>query len=394
MKIGDEWGAVNAGLIREHFRQFLAECDKKGITNDVLLRRTSRADQIVGRIAPHWREESDAIALQAGIDPELYNAYLLGKYRGVAFQECTSYAAVGEATGDGRTLFHKNRDNVERPQAGYIKKTRVPGRSIFGFVATGDVSDTGVMMMVNERGLAGSADVGASDPDWFGMGLTNPYGLRHIAETASTCREALEIVEWMTRDRLYAGGPVHTNWLFADATGMALRVVNANESIVSRESTQSGILLNVEREGLRPLLQENSGRIDARLMMRAARLPSVSMASTLCGLTAEVDWERPDRRTCAWIALGRPSDSPFVGVSMAAEETPQEMLDGMLFCLGRARGARPEQFRRIEEDGMAAIREWKESGAESAGRANELFVEWAAAARHALTAIPSGRSPY
>ena len=62
------------------------------------------------------------------------------------------------------------------------------------------------MMMVNEAGLAGSADMGAPEPQPRGRGLMNPWGLRHIAERASTCAEALEIVcEWNDRG-WYAGG--------------------------------------------------------------------------------------------------------------------------------------------------------------------------------------------
>ena len=388
LAIGDLWGAINAAVIRTDFESFLDDWRKKDLSTDDLLRLAARGNQIIERMAPYWREESDAIAKQADLDPELYSSYLVGKYRGILSEECTSYAAVGEATSDGHTLFHKNRDNIDRRQAGYIKKTKVPREQIFAFIATSDVSDTGVMMMVNERGLAGSADTGAEDADWFGQGLMNPYGLRYIAEHAETCEQALDIVMWMTRDKLYAGGARQTNWLFADASGMALRIVNSNETIVDHRFVRSGILLNVERDGLRTLLERNAGKIDGALMRKAARLPSVSVQSTICALTAEIDREQPAKDTCAWIALGRPSAAPFVPALMAATETPQEMMDGMLYHLAHTRRGTPRRFASIERDSARAVGKLAHDTGRTADRANELFIAHAAAARRVLDTAP------
>ncbi|NOZ22331.1 MAG: hypothetical protein GXP25_14725 [Planctomycetes bacterium] len=390
--IGEAWGAVNAVKIREHLGAFLDEWRGKGLTEEDLLRRAKRGGQIIERMAPHWREEADAIARRADVDSDLYNAYLIGKYRSVLSRECTSFAAVGEATADGRPLFHKNRDNVDRWQAGYVKKTKVPREDINGFIATGDVSDTGVMMMVNDHGLAGSADRGVEAPEWYGEGLTNPYGLRYIAEKAETCEQALDTVMWMTKDRLYAGGARQTNWLFVDASGTALRVISSNEAIVDYEFIRSGVLLNCERQGLRGVLDGNVGRIDGRLMRRASRMGSVALDSTICALTAEIDPERPAELTCAWIALGNPSECPYVPALMAADETPQEMMDGMLYHLSRSWQILPVYIQKCELMGAEEVERLRSVERHLTPRANECLLENATRARRLFQGMPADKN--
>ena len=86
----------------------------------------------------------------AGVQPECYVAFLAGKWRSLFFiHECTSFLAVGEATADGATLFHKNRDNVAREQWIYRKKI-VHSSNPAAFYGVGDTSDMGLSMMVND----------------------------------------------------------------------------------------------------------------------------------------------------------------------------------------------------------------------------------------------------
>jgi len=47
------------------------------------------------------------------------------------------------------TLFHKNRDNRDRPQCAYVKALKVPGQTIYRFAATEDGLLT---MREDERG--------------------------------------------------------------------------------------------------------------------------------------------------------------------------------------------------------------------------------------------------
>ncbi|MGD9497389.1 MAG: hypothetical protein AB7Y46_13905 [Armatimonadota bacterium] len=325
-QVGAIWGRLNGAAIREQCEQFVRTLNEQGVGHDELLRRAARAAGIIDQVAPHWREEADAVAAAAGLDPELHLAYHIGKYRGLlALQlECTSYAAGGAATASGCTLFHKSRDNVPRPQVAYVK--RIPG--VRAFVTLSDTSDLGCMMMVNDAGLAGSADTGAPDDGPFGQGLMNPWGLRHIAERAATCEQALAILREWTGKRWYAGGRRATNWMFADAAGHILRVVNYNDRL-EVQWQRDGYLLNCERAGLREFMEARSGALDDDAFMTAARLPGVCFDSTISALTVEIDADAP-ARSIAWVCVGRPGRLPFVPLALAAERVPVALLDGSL----------------------------------------------------------------
>ena len=58
---------------------------------------------------------------------------------------------------DGAILFHKTRDNKDRPQAAYIVESSLEGINKFISVSNA-TTILGCSMMVNEKGLAGSSD--------------------------------------------------------------------------------------------------------------------------------------------------------------------------------------------------------------------------------------------
>jgi len=264
-------------------------------------------------------------------------------------EECTSYAAVGSATADGRPLFHKNRDNRMRRQAFYRKHTvgGSCGVAVLPFIAVGDTSDTGVMMMVNAAGLAGSADMGGADLRPRYRGLMNPYGLRLIAEQATTCAEALGLVAEMTARGQYAGGGIATRWTFADRHGRAVVALNTHEAVVIEADTRDGIVQSCPREGLEELLAERRGCLCAADFDAASRLPGVCVRENCSSLTVHIDPARPDLFTCAWAALGRAQDAPYVPLYMGAAETPREYLDGTVYTWSE-RGLAPRAIARFE----------------------------------------------
>lgn len=347
-EIGATWGRVNGDAIGRECAAFMRTAAERGLDRDELLRRAEAGARVMATAAPHWREEADACAAAAGIDPDEHLAFHVGRYRDLFFvaDECTSYAASGAATAGGVTVFHKSRDNTARPQVAYVKRPRVPG--VLAHLTLSDTTDLGCMMMVNEAGLAGSADMGAPEPRPRGRGLMNPWGLRHIAERASTCAEALEIVrEWNDRG-WYAGGGRATNWLFADATGELLRVVNSHDAL-EVERARDGILLNCERVGLREFLTERIGALDDAAFMAAARLPGVSFDSTISALSVAVDPSAPGH-TIAWVCVGRPGRLPFVPLGIGVESVPVALLDGSLSRPPTEGGPPADQIAALEAD--------------------------------------------
>jgi len=184
---------------------FLKPARAAGVREAELVRRAARFVRIAGECAPHWLEEAAAAASAAGVDGEVYVAFLAGVYRSLFLgSECTSYAFAPSRAG-GAVLFHKNRDNADRDQAAFVLSQAAPGLN--RFIAVSDASVLACMMMVNERGLAGSADMGGppvKEPRYRGMMKT--FLLRHVAERAADCREALAIVREFVERGWYAGG--------------------------------------------------------------------------------------------------------------------------------------------------------------------------------------------
>jgi len=332
-ELGRLWGKINAADIRAHLDQFLELAHTQhGLDAEELVRRAEPYCEMMGELAPHWLIEARAAAEAAQVEVPLYHAFLAGKYRGLLFhEECTSYAAVGSATADGRPLFHKNRDNVLRPQSFYRKHTLGAGREVLPFIAVGDTSDMGVMMAVNAAGLAGSADQAGREPRPHFRGLMNPYGLRLIAEQATTCEEAVEIVRSMTRSGFYAGGDIITRWTFADCSGTAMTVFNTHDECTVEQHTVDGAIWTVQREGLAQLLESRRGTLTAADMNEASRLPGVCVPGNCSSMTVAIDPREPQTFTCAWAALGPANRTAYFPLYMARAGTPRAYLDGSVF---------------------------------------------------------------
>jgi hypothetical protein len=332
--LGRLWGDLNRADLVAHVGDFLKLArDEHSLTETTLIERSRRYDEVVGELAPHWHEESEAVARAAGIERDLYHAFLAGKYRGLLFAgDCSSYAAVGSATTDGRPLFHKNRDNRLRPQALYRKSTELSGTNPLPLVAVGDTSDTGVMMMVNAAGLAGSADMAGADPDPYYNGVMNPYGLRLIAETARDCGEAFEIVRMMNERGLYAGAGIATNWTFADRHGRAMVVYNSHRQVEITSESRDGFVIAWERDGLRDLLQSRLGDLTPADFNAGSRLPGVCVEGNCSSLTVQIDPDAPETFTCAWAALGNADKAAYFPLYMGAAAMPRGYADGTVFA--------------------------------------------------------------
>ena len=102
------------------------------------------------------KREAAATAREIGVDEKLYQAFIDGHSRGRFLHECTSYAVSREHTRDGAILFHKTRDNTDRPQVACVVQSAVKG--INKFITVSDIGNIRCSMMVNDKGLAGSAD--------------------------------------------------------------------------------------------------------------------------------------------------------------------------------------------------------------------------------------------
>lgn len=390
-QIGTIWGAINKEhIVRDLEAAYVKRAAAAGISRDTLLERSAPSLQIIEKIAPHWLEEARATARAAGVDEELYLAYLDGvvrnRFLGEDPEECTSYAVSRDHARDAAILFHKTRDNRDAPQAAYLVESSLEG--INKFIAVSNATGIlGLSMMVNEKGLAGAGDYPAnrkkdsstlrleSAPDRF-RGIMGGTILRHIAERASSCAEALAIIEDCVAKGWYAGGNVGGNhWLFVDREGTILEVCNNPGHVVSKVHTQKAYLSRLNKSTAARRLRESTEPVDFSLFRSVSRDPSICFGSSISGMTVEIDPDDPARFTCAWIAL--PVRSVAFPVLMGQSRTPACLVDGTAYESGKKSPHAIEQWERLEESMHAQKERLKEELAASiaAGNPEEVHVE-------------------
>lgn len=337
-QVGREWGRINKKDIKDHLLQFFGFANKDmGLNRKILLKRAERYVSIINDIAPHWLKEACAIAEESGVNPDDYICFLGGKYRGIFFNECFSYLVVGKASQDGSTLFHKNRDTTIVPQSAYVKGIILDGKpscKVAKYISIGGTSDTGCMMMVNEKGLCGSADTGVIDKKPSYGGVMNHDILRYIAERASTCEEAVEIIEDFISKGWYAGGVYETRWLFADKKGTGVHIDNSSQKIKNK-FIRDNFLINSPPDSrtkvAKRILKKNFGKIEDNLMNFISRENPICAQLNPSSFTAKVSFNYTDILSYAWVALGERAEETFyIPLYLGVTGTPLPLVNGKI----------------------------------------------------------------
>ena len=398
--IGATWGHLNAKDIHEDMeKRFFALGQEHGIDRETLVERGRAFVSISKEVAPHWIEECYSIADAAGVDRDLYASYAGNVYRGLFLgHECTSYAVHKDYTKDGAILFHKSRDSAEKPQAVCLVASQVPG--VNRFITVTDTSVLACMMMVNDKGLAGSADTGGMRPGKPKFrGIMNTYLLRHIAERAGTCSEALALIEDFVQKGYYAGGgQTGTHWLFVDRHGVILEVSN-NAWEVTHAYHEDKVYFSVRGDtSAANALRNATGPIDFHAFHNASRDPSLCFDTTRSAMTVEIHPARPEYLTCAWASL--PAKGLAFPLFMGCSGVPTPLVDGEVYRLqkdmdGDAKGTWESIERSAHlSKGLAegAAEKLIEQG--STKEASRLLTEWSqrqAAAQVAVLRLSSVR---
>jgi len=331
-QIGSLWGKINREAIREDMdKYYLAVAKNKDISTTALIERSERFVELVQQCAPHWLTESHAIARAAGVDERVYVSFVANVYRGLFLHdECTSYAVSPEFTVDHRIFFHKNRDNAPKKQCVFVLDSAVEG--VNKFIAVSDASVIACMMMVNDRGLAGSADMGGLPMGRAEYrGLMNTFLLRHIAERATTCEDALRIIEQFVSKGYYAGGAkTGTHWLFVDANGKRLEVSNNSDQVTHTYHTKKVYFSARQDSNASKVLERGESSIDFATFHNVSRDPSVCFNTSIAGMSVEIDRTRPDMLTRAWVSL--PARGLSFPLFIGGRHTPLPLLNGEVFA--------------------------------------------------------------
>jgi len=303
--IGELWGRINATAIRHDLEEYyLKPARTQGLAPEELVRRADKFVELARQLAPHWLVETEAVARAAGVDPGIYLAYVGTVYRELwAGEECTSYAISRQFARDRGIFFHKNRDNQPKLQSAFLINTDAP--DVNRFIAVGDASVISAMMMVNEKGLAGSADVGGLKVDTPRYrGWMNTALLRHIAERAGDCEQALAIVRQFVEKGWYSGGgKVGTHWLFVDAKGRILEISNNSTRLEHRWHDDAKAYFSIKRGRAVDRLRDAAPPVDFTTFHNISRDPAMCFATSVSGMSVRVDPHRPDVLTEAWISM-------------------------------------------------------------------------------------------
>lgn len=371
-EVGAKWGAINRDSILKAYNSFLARAKGK---EDQLRSFAKLSIDISNKIkCSYWITELNAIADSVGIDRELYIAFTFGRYRDLALQYkkegCTSFALVPPATKNGEIIFHKTRETGKDLQSAYLKKitgvssTDSPPYKFFGEMGT---ADTGVSFFVNEKGLAGSADVPVQwqnnecyvgpyegDLPWVTPpkydGLMNHYVPRYIAEHCKNVDEAREAMYFLVKSGYVASGTKGTNYLFVDARGKVLHITDDCHSIIEDEinpslksggRTYPGEYVTVHRENdygsPEDALFSNYGNVTVELV----NSPKVTKHSAVWNFdwaqssaTILIDPEYPETLTTIFVTL--PAYGYSIPFLMGATATPKALVDGTIYTTQKA----------------------------------------------------------
>ena len=369
-QVGTIWGALNKEIIvRDMDATYLEKAAKAGISRQTLIERSAAFVRIAEDIAPHWLVEARATAKAAGVDEDLYLAFIDGQSRNrflhgeadgnvpdEAIVECTSYAVSRDCTKGGAIFFHKTRDNVDRPQMAGIVQSSL--ETINKFITVTDGSRIRCSMMVNDQGLAGSADypaarkkdssslcLEAADPQYRGMMAGSI--LRYIAERASSCAEALAVIEDFVAKGYYAGGDINgSHWLFVDRDGVILEVCNNARHVVSKIHSQKAYFSRLNKSAAALRLRESEEPVGFDLFHGISRDPSICFDSSISGMTVEIDAERPELFSTAWIAL--PCRTAAFPLLMGQAGTPAVLADGSAYMMGRKSPSQTQRWQAME----------------------------------------------
>jgi len=216
------------------------------------------------------------------------------------------------------------------------------------FMAVTDASVIACMMMVNDKGLAGSADTGGlpvKKPRYRGM--MNTSLLRLVAEKASTCGEALQLVEEFVEKGYYAGGGnTGTHWLFVDAQGTIMEVSNNSAEVKSTVHTGK-VYFSARNDTNAPrILEEATTPISFSTFHNVSRDPSMCFDSSISGMSVNIHRSHPDLLTCAWISM--PARGLSFPLYMGCREVPIALVSGDVFALSEKVDVHPRIWQRIE----------------------------------------------
>lgn len=414
-QVGKTWGEVNRDSIVNAFNSFLSRAQGKEAELRTFAGLSIELSRKIN--CSYWIDELNAIADTVGIDRELYIAFTFGRYRDLALLYkgvgCTTFAVTLPATKNGQIIFHKTRETAPDLQSGYLKRiTGVQGgdKQPYKFFGEMGTADTGISFFVNEKGLAGGADVPAQwqnkeyyvgpykgdlpfvKPPKYD-GFMNHYVPRYIAEHCKDVDEANKVLHSFVEKGYIASGKWGTNYLFADAKGKILQIADDCYKIIEEQidpalskdgKSYKGIYFTVHRENdygtPEDALISNYGGITPELINspKVAKHPAMwNFSRAQSSATIVIDPEHPETLTTIFVTL--PAYGYSIPFFMGADATPRALADGTVYRTQKD-GYRYSEFYEagINDEWRAFIHDIKEKvakGEDVTQALNENFLK-------------------
>ncbi len=294
-------------------------------------------------------------------------------------EECTTFAAIGKATADGKAFLLKNRDtsgNREFNGPGYYKNRTVNVALVLGtedgnvMIGVTNAGSTGIMMGMNKHGVAVASNMGQTKEiskvppkEWQGIS-GRPQMLRESLE-CPTAHDAVNLIlSKLTKSLMRVPGILWfvdaNNIYVVEGNGGQFAVQHVTDGAVSR-SNHFELMekFNNEKEPspicrkirAKELLEQNHGHIDREKLIefsmdhkngpgensicRHSKDPEKSV--TVSAAIMEIDKANPQKSKIS-IALGTPCQawgeeggSITIRLDEDVEAIPQRFLDNTAF---------------------------------------------------------------
>ena len=365
--VGSKYGRVNRIPIKRRFKETLFQIKKKGFAKEKLYETVTRQKEILFDFAPSWIKEAESVAQEANIN--LSDLLLIDVFSNYSSPKktsgrCTSFMAVGKASLTGESLLHKNRDipGGSIPCA-YVKKIN----KTLKYINCTDVWGVGSSQFLNEKGLAGVNNTGGRTEDCLEIGLSENHLLRKIAETASSCKESLAILQDIRSKGLFMSprrrGVI---FLFVDKESglivemttnyLACKWIKDNTEMRTNhfmlpemKKWTSGKSLPgsyIRYQRICKLIQSRKSGITSQIFRQFSR-DSANYPDSICrdnletgftvsGFTAVIRKNSTNSLSLAWIADGNPDNTFYIPFHIAMERLPEIIVRTNLFDVSQS----------------------------------------------------------
>lgn len=366
-EIGRAYGGLVEPFLRDRVRRLAERAKATGWSREGLVERAERFRGFVQRIAPEWLDEAEGVARAAGIEPVellILNALPPG-FPSPERHECTAWLIVGSASATGDTILHKNRDERDEPQDFHVRRV---GNDV-QLLASREVGNLGFAHFHSDVALAGGNNTGSPIPEseLRPCGLSCCHLLRLVAERASSCDEAVAVLEEAVAKEVAGGSGGCRGMILMFAEPAKGVVVEMTSRRLASQEVHNDVLVRsnhfriprMARVAAEPPDRNNLLRYDRACSVLARCRRSVADCirlsrdhrhgpDSICSDDAEHVWmtisacthvvhgENADPLAHTRASMGNPHNTLVVPVPRAIDGLPAECVSGRFHDLSRA----------------------------------------------------------